>query len=219
MSKEIRFFEMLITKYNFCKNAGKTEFIKVITASLIRRTFKLGHCDRQTLEMPPNNKPIWTMNTRKKVFETFQSYQCKCAMSPLTLTRHYWGCLSSIIWPTQGQNIHSVVFRIVSIIVFINFFLQHNSFMTDGPHFFLQTYRDGDRWVFNDSVLLWTNGKRENAHPDRAPLPCKFSSKTVIHAHFAFNQNYQLDDRCGNGGRYSLHEHWACCCPMMILRR
>ena len=122
MSKEIRFFEMLITKYNFCKNAGKTEFIKVITASLIRRTFKLGHCDRQTLEMPPNNKPIWAMNTRKKVFETFQSYQCKCAMSPLTLTRHYWGCLSSIIWPTQGQNIHSVVFRIVSIIVFINFF-------------------------------------------------------------------------------------------------
>ena len=50
-------------------------------------------------------------------------------------------------------------------------------FMTDGPHFFLQTYRDGHRWVFNDSVLLWTNGKRENAHPDRAPLPCKFSSK------------------------------------------
>ena len=69
MSKEIRFFEMLITKYNFCKNAGKTEFIKVITASLIRRTFKLGHCDRQTLEMPPNNKPIWAMNTRKSVWQ------------------------------------------------------------------------------------------------------------------------------------------------------
>ena len=71
MSKEIRFFEMLITKYNFCKNAGKTEFIKVITASLIRRTFKLGHCDRQTLEMPPNNKPIRTMNTKKKCLKLF----------------------------------------------------------------------------------------------------------------------------------------------------
>ena len=58
------------------KNAGKTEVIKVITASLIRRTFKLGHCDRQTLEMPPNNKPIWAMNTSKKCFSIISMQVC-----------------------------------------------------------------------------------------------------------------------------------------------
>ena len=167
--------------------------------------------------MPPNNKPIWTMNTRKKSVWNFSIISMQVCYVSVNVDAALLR-MSEFDYDLPKDITYIVLFSESFLLLYSSFFLQQDSFMTDGPHFFLQTYWDGDRWVFNDSVLLWTNGKRENAHPNRASLPCKFSSKQW-YMHILLNQNYQLDDRCGNGGRYSLHEHWACCCPMMILRR
>ena len=116
------------------------------------------------------------MNTRK-VFETFSIISMQVCYISVNVDAALLR-MSEFDYDLPKDITYIVLFSEFFLLSYSStFFLQHDSFMTDGPHFFLQTYRDGDRWVFNDSVLLWTNGKRENAHPDRAPLPCKFSSK------------------------------------------